>query len=392
MSFPLMPIVSPVLGAAGAGRVYHYAESVALSTTTSTSDQTKVTLTFQPDANSQYVYIWSAQVNANSTAADVRVQLDSGATVLAFGNVEDKDSTDFHPVSGLASETFGSSPSSVTLTLKYSTEDTSTFTNAGIREARIFVLKLEAGDVYAENTADQTNTTTSLSTALTLNWTPPSAGDYILFGSCEYRFSSTSGEVYTAFIHAGTPYGAIQARPRDTTNYHPGLHAVYLPSLSGAQSATVEWARSATATGTAYCRRASLLALRVDGFSGVDYAESRVRQSTTQSVPPVTAVETATITVGAEPYLILGVCVRDHNSTSNSAITRIDEGVTRLVEETIQEATIASATIDLPAGMWAQAFVFTPAGGSTTFRISYRTESSSSTGISDAALFIIPLT
>jgi hypothetical protein len=369
-------------------RVYHYAESTTLSTTTSSSDQTKVTLTFQPDADSQYVYIWSAQVQASSTGADVRVNLQTGATILAQGNIEDKDVTDFHPVSGIASETFGASPSSVTLTLNYSAESGNT---AGIREARILALKLEAGDVYAEDTADQTNTTTTFNTALTLSWTPASAGDYILLGSTEYRFSSISGEVITCFVHASTNYGVTTVRPKDTTNYCPGLHGVYLSSLSGSQSATIQWARSSTASGTANCRRATLLALRADGFPSVEQAESRSRQTTTSNAAQQ-AVTTGTITVVDQPYLILGVGVRDHNTTSSFALTSIGEGTTGLVSETSQQAVTVSTTIDVPSGMWAQATVLTPSAGSTSFRVAYRSSSSgTSTGISDAAIFAIQL-
>jgi hypothetical protein len=368
-------------------RVYHYAESTTLSTTTSSSDQTKVTLTFQPDADSQYVYIWSAQVQSSNTSDDVRVNLRTGSTVLAAGNLEDKDVTDFHPVSGLASETFGASPSSVTLTLNYSAESGNT---AEIREARILALKLETGDVYAENTSDQTTTSTSFSTALTLSWTPASAGDYILLGSAEYRFGS-EGEVITRFVHNSTNYGVTTSRPKDPTNYHPGLHAVYLTNLSGSQSATVEWARSATTASTAYCRRARLLALRADGFPAVEQAASRTRQTTT-STTLQQAVTTGTVTVVAEPYLILGVGVRDHNSTTSSAFTGLQQDMTILMSETVQEATVASTSIDVPAGMWAQTIVLTPSAGSTSFRVMYSSEAfGTSTGISDAAIFAIQL-
>jgi len=369
-----------------ASRIYHYAESANTSTTTSTSDTAKVTLTFTPDPNSEYVYIWSAQVSSGSTSQDVRVNLKTGSTIIAEGNIEDKDTTDWHPVSGLEHETFGATPSAVTLTLNWSRESTAT---AGIREARILALKLESGDIYTENTNDQTNTTTTFSTALTLNWTPASAGDYILMGSAEYRFSA-AGEVITKIVHSSTDYGTTTARPQDTTNYMPGMHAVYLSNLSGAQTATMQWARSATATGTAYCRRAALLALRVDNFPSVFEASSRARQ---QSSGGGTAVTTGTITTSNVPYFILGVCVRDHNATGNSALTYLKQSSTDLILPTEQEGTVASNVIDLPAGMWAQSLVFTPAEGSTNFNIQFVTENISltSTGISDSAIFAIQL-
>jgi hypothetical protein len=370
-----------------ASRIYHYSESTTTSTTTSATDQVKVTLTFTPEANSEYVYIWSAQVQASSTSADVRVNLKTGSTVIAQGNLEDRDTTDWHPVSGLEHQSFGSSPSAVTLTINYSAEANNT---AEIREARILALKLEIGDVYTESTTDQTNTSTTFSTAVTLNWTPATAGNYILMGSAEYRFSAT-GEVITKIVHSGTDYGTTTARTADTTNYVPGMHAAYLTNLSGAQTATLQWARSATTTGTAYCRRGALLVLRADNFPAVFQGSNRTR-TTSVSTTYSSRATTGTITVANKPIFIIGVAVRDHNSTSQSARTRIIQDTsTVLVTNTEQEATVASTTIDLPAGMWAQTDLITPTAGSTSFSVQYATETSASTGIADAAIVVLQL-
>jgi hypothetical protein len=369
-------------------RVYYYAEVTGSTTTTSSGDQTRVTLQFTPEANSEYLYIWSAQVSSGSTSSDVRINLKSGATTLAAGNLENQDTTDWHPVSGIVRETFGASPSQVTLTLNYSAESSNT---AGIREARILAIRLESEDVYAENTSDQTNTSTTFSTAVTLNWTPPSAGDYLLLGSSEYRFSSTSGEVITRFVHSSTNYGIATCRPKDTTNYYPGMHAVYLSNLSGAQTATVQWARSSTTTGTSYSRRATLAALRVDGFINIYEASNRARATTTSNSPQTRAT-TGSISAANQPHLIIGACVRDHNSTSNSARTVIAESASGIIAVTEQEAVVASTTIDVPMGLWGQALVVTPAQPTTSFDLNYYSESSgTSTGISDAQIVVLQL-
>jgi hypothetical protein len=368
--------------------VYHYQESTTLSTTTSATDQTKVTLTFTPNADKKYVYIWSGQIQASSTSADVRVNLKNGSTVIAQGNIEDKDTTDFHPVSGIVVEEFGASPSSVTLTLNYSAESGNT---AEIREARIIALELTDNDVYVANTADQTNTTTAFSTAVTLNWTPASAGDYVLLGSTEYRFNA-AGEVITKIVHASTDYGVTTARRQDNTNYHPGLHTVYLSNLSGPQTATLQWARSATTAGTANSRNAHLLALRVDGFPGAWENSSRARSTTTSNAFQTKADTGATTVVTQAPVLIIGTAVRDHNATNNSAITIISENSTALVAETSQEAVVASTTIDVPMGMWGQIDVKNPVADNASYQIRYDSETSgTSTGIADAQIVVLQL-
>ena len=368
-------------------RVYHYAEDTAAQTTTSATDQVKVTLAFTPTANSSYLYIWSAQISSASTSSDVRVSLKSGATVIAAGNIEDQDTTDWHPASGIVRESFGSSPSAVTLTLNWNAESGA---SAGIREARIIALRLESGDVYVENTDDQSNTTTTFSTAATLNWTPASTGDYLLLGSAEYAFSAT-GEVITRFVHGGTSYGETTARPKDVTNYMPGMHAVYLTGLSGAQTATVQWARSATAAGTASCRRAALVALRIGGFLAAYQGNARARATTT-SASAVVCTTTGAITPVARPHLVIAACVRDHNATNNSARTVIAESNTNRMAVTEQEAVVASTTIDVPAGMWAQMMVLTPQTPNSEFDLRYYSESSgTSTGITDAQIAALQL-
>jgi hypothetical protein len=370
-------------------RIFYYEESVGTSTTTNSSDQTKVTLTFTPNANKKYAYIWSAQVSSSSTSADVRVNLKKDSTIVAEGNIEDADTTDWHPVSGVEVEEFGATPSSVTLTINWSASSSNT---AGIRETRILVLEMTDNDVYVANTSDQTNTDTTFSTATTLNWTPSSAGDYVLLGSVEYRFNSTSGEVITQFVHSSTTYGEVIARAKDANNYYPMMHAIYLSSLSGSQTATVEWARSSRTTGTAYCRNAHLLALRVDDFYGAWENNNRARATTT-SASPVTRVDTGATTVDTTAkILVIGAAVRDHNAFNNSALTVLSENNTNIISATIQEPPFSSSTVDVPAGLWCQIDVINPVANDASYQVRYYTEASNtSTGISDAQIVVLQL-
>jgi hypothetical protein len=365
-----------------------YKESVALSTTTSSTDQTKVSLKFQPSANTKYLYIWSAQVQASSTAADVRVNLKNGSTILAEGNIEDQDVTDFHPVSGIYVQEFTSSPAEQVITLNYSAESGN---DAEIREARITIIELTANDVFVNNANDQTNTTATFTTATTLNWTPASAGDYILLSSAEYNFSALTGEVITRTVHSSTVYGEASCRPKDTTNYYPGMHAVYLSNLSGPQTATIEWARGILSTGTARNRNAWLVALRASDFSGVWQGSNRTRAATTSNAPQ-SRVDLSTSVVTTKPVLVIGACIRDHNSTANSARTILAQANTALINFTEQEAVAASTTVDLPMGMWAQAMVLTPSADNVAYQLRYYSETSgTSTGITDAQVVVLEL-
>lgn len=368
-------------------RTYHSAASTGASSTTSSSDQTKVTLTFTPLANTSYAYIWSAQVQAGSTFNDVRVALKNGATTLAAGNIEDANSADWHPMSGVVVEAFGASPTSQTITLVYSAESSNT---AQIREARIIAVALDANDVSAEDTSDQTSTSTTFATALTLTWTPPSSGDYLVLGAMESRCQSTSGEVITKLVRSSTDYGTATVRPKDTSNYVTGMHAVVFTGLSGSQTVTMQFARSSTTSTTVNCRRARLVALRLNDFDAYFHGRQGTRTTTTSASAQVRAT-TNTTTVAAVDTLVIGACVRDHNSTSNDALTDIATSAA-LVTATSQVPVSASTTIDLPAGMWAQAVLVTPSANATFTTRYYSGSSGTSTGIADAQIVALQLT
>jgi hypothetical protein len=371
----------------GEGKVFYYEESVGVSNRNTTTDATKVTLAYTPNANKRYLYIWSAQVKSNSTSLNVRFNLKNGNTTLAQGRIEDKDTNDWHPVSGVIVEEFGATPTEQTLTLNWSASSTN---NTGIREARITVIELGPNDVFVNNSNDQTNTTTTFNTAVTLNWTPPTAGDYVLIGSNEYRFTA-AGETITRIVHNSTVYGESRTRRQDVLDYHAGSHAVYLPNLSGSQTATMEWARSATTTGTAHCRNAWLVAFRVDDFRGAWHGDNRTRATTTSNAFQ-TRVDVSTTASTTYPSLIIASCFRDHNSTSNFAITDIAESSTALISSTSQESVIASAVIGVPMGMWGQALVKVPSSENSSYQLRWRSSANgTSTGISHAQVIILQL-
>jgi hypothetical protein len=152
-------------------RSYFYAESTSLGQTIQITDKNKLNLAFVPESGSKYVYLWAADIDSNSAAWDVKVNLKNNAgTTLCSSNLELQDTGDVITVSGLAFETFGASPTSQVLTLNFSTENVSVI--AKISNARLVAIELKEDDVFVENTTTQTTSSTSLQTAATLNFTP----------------------------------------------------------------------------------------------------------------------------------------------------------------------------------------------------------------------------
>jgi len=94
--------------------------------------------------------MWSCDVKGNSTSYDIRVSLLNGATTLCATNWETADTAaDYATLSGIAFETFGASPTSQSITLVFSSENTAL--TSSIRNARIIAIKLNSSDAYVEN-------------------------------------------------------------------------------------------------------------------------------------------------------------------------------------------------------------------------------------------------
>jgi hypothetical protein len=301
-------------------RRYSHAESLTLSTTTTASDQTKVTLTFTPDASSTYVYIWNADIQATTgTTYDNIVTLKNNAgTALSATNWEARDTTDFATISGLAFETFGASPTSQSITLTYRTE--SAGNSVGIRNARIVAIKLTAADAYVENTADASTTSTSLQTATTLTFTPATTGTYLILGSAETRSSGASVTVNSQITYNSVGYNVAAARPNDTSNYVSGLMQASVGSLT-ATSKSITLQYSSSLAQTVNCRRARLLALRLDEFSTSSITTDTTSTSTT-SLTYATKTTTGAVSITENlDYLVIGTAAIGPTTGSPTTIS-----------------------------------------------------------------------
>jgi len=362
-------------------RKYTYAESLTLSTTTTASDQTKVTLTFTPDASSTYVYIWNADIQATTgTTYDNIVTLKNNAgTTLSTSNFESKDTTDFATISGIAFETFGASPTSQSVTLTYRTE---TATNSvGIKNARIVAIKLTAADAYVENTADSSTTGTSLSTATTLTFTPATTGNYLILGSAETRSSSTTVTVNSQITYSGTGYSIAAARSNDITNYVSGLMQASVGSLTAtSKSITLQFSSGSAGT-TVNCRRARLLALRLDEFSDSSITTDTSSTSTT-SLTYATKTTTDTTVSPELSYLVIGTAAI---GPSTGSPTTISSGYGFSVGGTYSSESLVESVSNgnYPSASFGSFTVVSTSSTTLTSQFNYYSETASVTTVAD---------
>lgn len=251
-------------------RTYYYAESTSLLQTIQTTDKNKLNLTFTPQANSRYVYIWSADIGVGSPTIDTRANLKNNAgTNLCSTNIAYKDASDVITVSGIAFESFGAAPTSQTLTLNFSTENSAAI--ARISNARLVAIELKDSDIYVEDITTQTTSSTSLQTAATLNFTPSTVGDYLIIGSCEFNINNTiNGFINLQLTHDSSAYNVATGMCVDTSNFPSGFMQAYLPSLPASnQTVTLDFS-TVNAAHIASVRNTRILALKLDDFADHD--------------------------------------------------------------------------------------------------------------------------
>jgi hypothetical protein len=359
-------------------RKYVSAESLGVDTSALATDTTKVTATFTPDASSTYLYIWSCDVAGSGITLDSIVTLKNNAgSTLSTTNHESKDLTaDWATLSGIAFETFGASPTSQSVTLTWRAETTSL--TSSIRNARIVAIKLNSTDAFVENTADVTNATTTLAAATTLTFTPPSTGNYLILGSCETKTPALTASVISQITYNSTAYSAATNVPNDITNYISGLLQASVGSLTAtSKTITLDFARVA-GTGTVNCRRARLVALRLDEITDSSITIDNTLSSTT-STSYVTKTTTGAIsTTTGMTYLVVGTASIAGDSTTISVGHGLSvDGV--YASESFQESALAGTLASAHFG----AIDVITAGTSTTVNFNYYTESASINSYTD---------
>jgi hypothetical protein len=364
---------------ANKARKYTSAESLGVDTSALATDTTKVTLTFTPDASSTYLYIWSCDVAGSGITLDSIVSLKNNAgTVLSTTNHESKDLTaDWATLSGIAFETFGASPTSQSVTLTWRAETTSL--TSSIRNARVVAIKLNSTDAYVENTADVTNATTTLATATTLTFTPPSTGNYLILGSCETKTPALTASVISQITYNSTAYSAATNTPNDITNYISGLLQASVGSLTAtSKTITLDFARVA-GTGTVNCRNARLVALRLDEFTDSSITTNNTLSNTTStSYVEQSTTGTFNTSTGLD-YLVIGTASIAGSSIVLSVGHGLRVGLSTYISESFQESTLAGTVASAHFG----AFDVFTATNAQSVSFDHYAETSSTTSTTD---------
>lgn len=369
---------------AGSIREIHYAESRGESTTTSSSDQDKVTLTFTPTASSDYFILGCAQCITNSITADWRCKLvnTTAATTYNQVNTEPSEANDeYVSFMGIGKETIGGSPSSTTWKIQYSDENGNT---TKIKQAAILAIKAGANDQYAESLGSTatTNPMNVYATKVTLNFTPPTTGNYTFFWCCEMNTADTDFPPFNAkLVIDGTDYDENIRKSKETTAWEtmggmiPGVNLT-----NSSKTITLQFRGNGGSLDICNIRNAKILALREDDFSVAQTVLQRTRQTLTSSTYGDVASSSITYSTAAAEHILFGHCLLDNNSTSVSGYAQLLEDSTTLVES-IEEP---SATADRVCVF--TIYSTTYSASSKTWKWQHRNEAAGTVGTDELAI------
>lgn len=323
------------------------------TTTANTAYQNRTTLSTTETAG-DYVAFWMANSDHSVTTSDTRARLFETSS-RQFSNIEPQDVLDRMSTGGMYPYAGGTNK---TFTIEYSAEAGT----AGINGTEIDILKLVEKDLWSYNLG----TTTATANAVSVTITDP--GDYLVIGS------GMLGANDNAVIFDGTnSYGPVDSSmSQDNTTFSPFWH---IRRFTGLTNETL----SVRVT-TGAIRESSILALKLDKFANVYYAEQPTQQSTTATAVSDALSQAFTIANPSNRHLILGCGQLNVNSTANLGNCYLRNTTTSTIYNTTHTRennatneyypTIVSRIVTFPAASntLAWSFFTTTAGTATRLR------------------------
>lgn len=247
-------------------RTYYKNRSAGdVSTTSNTVWSDVVTLTFTPDASTDYWFHWYGDFRVVSTSSDVQVRVYDGTTALDTSNYEARDTSpnEYKTLSGVFKYTSGGSPTSTSFKIQVKAE-TSGVTVSG-RNGQLVAIKAISTDQWVETTANSAPSGAD-ATIQTLTWTPDQTRDYIMVGSASAGGTSSASDERLR-ISRGSDSATMASCGitafKDSTSRLTVMVAAYLAGLT-AVSQTYRL-KYDNAGGTVTCINNRLLALDVTG-------------------------------------------------------------------------------------------------------------------------------
>ncbi|MBI4177111.1 MAG: hypothetical protein HY516_01985 [Candidatus Aenigmarchaeota archaeon] len=291
---------------------FYFNESAAEQSITSSAYTDKVGIGFTPAAAANYTVIAAAEANHSSGGAGEFV----GAALVIDGIVHHeilyrpKDLTDWFPFSAVKRIALNTSQHNITIRWNA--------TSTGfIRNARIAVMQIDSE--YNESEDATTTSSTTPVEKSRLNFTPASAGSYLIMASANIQNSATGRAAPVNLYIDGTEYMECRFEQRDLRNRY-GCATIKNITLNASEVVLNLTFKTNNAADTATIKNAHLIAVRLDSFNKSYYNESESETS------PAAANNWYNKTVNSYSttpgrHLILGSAEHQSGTTTSNKIT-----------------------------------------------------------------------
>lgn len=313
-----------------AAREHYAAEVLSESTFTSNVTWGEACALSPTLANgADYIVFWNLELtNQSNTSADAQAQVTVAGTAVASFNVENRLTSEWGAYAGFFKVTGTGAALAIALEVKAETNGN----NIVCRNRRLTVLRMGAGDVYAESTARQAVTaggTTNWADVLSTSFTP-AVGDYLVLAHSMTDNYVTTASAYGKFVWDGTDEGNTEiaaAGHADITAGQKNLvplnkQRVYSEATGGVSRAVTWQGRSNQNTFEVGFAQNRLLILKLADFEAAHAAR---QATTTTATGGATPTETLSITptVSANPHLLIGSWYANNLTSSTRMVTSV---------------------------------------------------------------------
>lgn len=235
--------------------------------------------------------------------------------------------------------------------------------SATMRDAHVVGIQKLSSDVWAASVGASSTTSTAFQDKVTLNFTPPSAGDYFVLTTAECRHDTASHRMECQLNHGGTAIGVWQMTPASASEYRTWAVLAKLAALSGPQTIRLQF-RRVTATGTSYIRHARVWAFRGDSFRNAGYAEDATTQTQTATAMTDELVLTYPVAAAGDHLLIAAAHVTGPNDTTiRGSHALLVDGVTKATDSLRRHTAVM--TNDMASFLYAEVVHFSTTGNKT---------------------------
>jgi hypothetical protein len=232
---------------------------------TDTSWQTKLTKTFTPSTQGDYIILAMAIMDSTSTSYDWKVELDvDDVSQYNVTNIESKSTFDEWFWGLMKKVNLDAAEHNVSI--KYATENHNG--TVGIAYANLVILRADEfmNALYAEEDARETTTDTAdWIDKMQLGPQTLEAQPYLVIGSCGGDNSANNTSIYMRLLEEAEAKGEMNREPSDTTSLHFPYFSMYKKTFD---AAGYTWKIQYHAGTTAGCQDSRIVALELEAAGG----------------------------------------------------------------------------------------------------------------------------